>query len=285
VVAGHELQFGFGVTTFGALGGLGVLLFFVLSGFLITGLLDREKALGGSISLPGFYLRRAFRLFPALFFFLAVVSVLIGLRVVTDTPWYAVFACLIYVRNIWGRGSATGHIWSLSVEEQFYSTWPWIMSTVSRVNALRIAMAGAIAVTLFRMTAIHRDWYAFVDGTTYERPWFRFDAILIGCAIALWLCGSAKAAGLRDLFCKPFLAVVLWLGILAWTLRGETLTHTWFLTVQLILAALILMHLLLSADSVYLRVFSHPVARWLGKISYSWYLWQQLFLVSAPEEA
>ena len=112
----------------------------MLSGFLITGLLDREKVQTGSIGLLKFYFRRVLRLFPALFVFLAVVCVLIKLRVITDTPWYAVLACLIYVRNIWGRGYATNHIWSLSVEEQFYASWPWIMKVVGRTNALRIAV-------------------------------------------------------------------------------------------------------------------------------------------------
>jgi peptidoglycan/LPS O-acetylase OafA/YrhL len=282
VVVGHVIHHNFGVTAGGSLAGLGVLLFFVLSGFLITGLLDREKTQTGSISLSSFYFRRGLRLFPALFFFLAVVCLLIRLRVIVDTPWYTVVACLIYVRDIWGRGYATNHIWSLSVEEQFYATWPWIMRAVSRVNALRIAVTGAVAVSLFRMVAIRGKWFNYWGGTFYERPWFRFDSILIGCAIALWLCGSENAGIVRRLISKPVIPVVAWPAVVAWTLWGETVTHVWFLTVQLVLAALILLHLLLSEKSVYLRVFSHPVAGWLGKVSYSWYLWQQLFAVFDP---
>jgi len=283
VVAGHVIHHNFGVPAGGHLGGLGVLLFFVLSGFLITGLLDREKDQTGSIVLSRFYFRRALRLFPALFFFLAVVGLLIKVRVITDTPWYAVAACLIYVRDIWGRGYSTGHIWSLSVEEQFYASWPWIMNFVSRINALRIAVAGAIVVSLFRMTAIYSGWYIYWDGTFYERPWFRFDSILTGCAIALWLCGSANTGRLRSIISKPVLPVVFWPGVVAWTWWGEEVTHIWFLVIQLIFAALILLHLLLSKATAYLRVFSHPVAGWLAKVSYSWYLWQQLFVFDPLE--
>ena len=279
VVAGHVIHHNFGVAAGGSLAGLGVLLFFVLSGFLITGLLDREKAQTGSVALSTFYLRRMLRLFPALFFFLAVVCLLIKLRVVKDTPWYTVVACLIYVRNIWGRGYATNHIWSLSVEEQFYASWPLMMRAFSRVTALRIAVGGAIAVSLFRAVAIHANWFNYWGGTFYERPWFRFDSILIGCAMALWLCSSANVDRLRTLIAAPAIPILLWPTALAWTWWGEAVSQTWFLTVQLIIAALTLLHLLLSQDSAYLRVLSHPVAGWLGRISYSWYLWQQLFAV------
>jgi peptidoglycan/LPS O-acetylase OafA/YrhL len=279
VVAGHVVHHSFGVTAGGSLGGLGVLLFFMLSGFLITGLLDRERAQSRSIALFEFYRRRSLRLFPAVFFFLAVVCVLIKLKVIADTPWYTVAACVIYVRNIWGRGYSTNHIWSLSVEEQFYASWPWIMNVVSRANALRIAVSGAIAVSLFRMMAIHGNWFSYWSGTFYERPWFRFDSILSGCAMALWLCGSAHAGRVRNLVSKSIVPMVLWPTVFAWTWWGEAVTHVWFLTVQLVFAALILLRLLLSEDSGYLRILSHPIARWLGRISYSWYLWQQLFAV------
>lgn len=282
VVVGHTIQHNFEVSAGANLAALGVLLFFVLSGFLITGMLDREKAKTGSFSLSRFYLRRILRLAPALFFYLSVVCVLIKLRVITDTPWYSVVACLIYVRNIWGTGYATNHIWSLSVEEQFYASWPWIMGSVSRLNALRIAIAGVIIVSVFRMVAIQSNWFDYWDGTLYERPWFRFDSILIGCAIALWLCGSVDAQRLRSFISKPAIPIALWSGVVAWTLWGEAMTHVWFLTMQLALAALILLHLLLSESTAYLRVFSHPVAGWLGKVSYSWYLWQQLFVVFDP---
>jgi peptidoglycan/LPS O-acetylase OafA/YrhL len=73
--------------------------------------------------------------------------------------------------------------------------------------------------------------------------------------------------------------MVLWPGAVAWTLWGEPVTHSWFLTVQLIIAVLVILHLLLSEDSAYLRALSNPAVAWLGRVSYSWYLWQQLFVV------
>ena len=277
VVVGHALDFGFGVRT--DLGGFGVLLFFVLSGFLITGLLDSESAQTGQISLPAFYIRRGLRLFPALFFFLAALCALIKHRLVADTPWYTVVACLLYVRNIWGRGSATAQIWSLSLEEQFYACWPWVMKAFDRNIALRIAVITTAAITTFRMLAIRLQWFDYNTGLFYERSWFRFDSILLGCILALCLLRETHVGHSRDYLSNWFLSAGLWPAALAWSVWGEGLTHVWYLTVQMALVALILLNLLLSKESAYLEVFRNPVARWFGRVSYSWYLWQQLLTV------
>jgi peptidoglycan/LPS O-acetylase OafA/YrhL len=280
VVVGHVLAFDFGLYGAGSLGGLGVLLFFVLSGFLITGLLDRELRETGDISLSQFYLRRVLRLFPALFCFLAVLCILIELGIVTDTPWYTILACLVYVRNIWGRGTSSGHLWSLSIEEQFYMLWPVIMRVFSRIAALRVAIAGSIAITLFRMIAIHWEWFNYGTGVFYERSWFRFDSILIGCAVALFLSNSTDRGFVVRFLSSRFIPMFVWPILIAWTIRGEAKTHAWYLTIQTVLAAVLLINLLVASNaSVYLSVLSHPLARWFGRISYSWYLWQQLFTV------
>jgi len=200
VLAGHILEFGFGIHT--DFGGLGVLLFFVLSGFLITGLLDQEKRQTGRISLRAFYVRRVLRLFPALFVFLAVLSGLIQIRAITDTPWYAVAACLLYVRNIWGRGSMTGHIWSLSLEEQFYTVWPWIVKALDRPVLMRVAFLGSAVIAAFRMICIRLACCDYASGTFYQRPWFRFDSILLGCGIALFLCDSLAIDRYRTYFSR-----------------------------------------------------------------------------------
>ncbi|MFZ0593899.1 MAG: acyltransferase [Bryobacteraceae bacterium] len=281
VIFCHVLQFGSGmhVGGSGGIGGLGVLLFFVLSGFLITGLLDREKHQAGRISLSGFYIRRVLRLFPALFCFLAVLCLLIVLGIVTDTSWRTVAACLLYIRNIRGQGLSTSHIWSLSIEEQFYLFWPCIMRGVNRAVALRIAVAGVLAVSVFRMVGIKLEWSPYNLGAFYERSWYRFDSILIGCAIALILSESVNLGKLRAYLSGIALPLLVWPAILVWTEYGESVTQVWYLTVQMILAGLILLNLILGRESPYLRAFCHPVARWFGRISYSWYLWQQLFTV------
>jgi peptidoglycan/LPS O-acetylase OafA/YrhL len=275
VVAGHVLEFGLGVHT--DFGGLGVLLFFVLSGFLITGLLDRERLQTGRISLSAFYIRRGLRLFPALFVFLATLCLMIRTRYITDTPWYAVAACLLYVRNIWGRGSSSAHIWSLSLEEQFYACWPWIMNVFDRSIAMRVAALGAAFISVFRMVGIHSEWFEYGSGIYYQRSWFRFDSILVGCVLALLLCAKTDISHFRARFSCFLVPLALWPTTLAWSVWGEAFTHVWYLTVQMTLAALILLHLMVSERSAYRLAFCHPLVGWFGRISYSWYLWQQLF--------
>jgi peptidoglycan/LPS O-acetylase OafA/YrhL len=279
VVVEHTLYFRCGVHT--DLGKLGVALFFVLSGFLITGLLDSELRHTGSVSLSAFYIRRGLRLFPALFVFLGIACLLIEKKVVTDTPWYAVGACLLYVRNIWGRGSATAHIWSLSLEEQFYACWPCIMRLFNRNVALRVAIGGVAAITAFRMTAIRLNLFDYKSGVFYERSWFRFDSLLIGCIFALCVLQTKYVGRWWAVVSSPVAPLVLWPCALAWTIWGEATSHVWYLTVEMGLATLIVVNSVLSKESRYLALLSHPVSRWVGRISYSWYLWQQLFIVTA----
>ena len=110
----------------------GVFLFFVLSGFLITGLLQREKCGLGRINLKKFYIRRALRLGPALLLFLLAIVVLRSLGFVNGVKTYEIVACLLYSRNFFGKELALSHIWSLSLEEQFYLCWPGIYNLINQ---------------------------------------------------------------------------------------------------------------------------------------------------------
>ena len=106
----------------GSYGALGVHVFFVLSGYLITNLLLREYDRSSTISLREFYIRRAFRIFPAAFVFLGVVVVLYWHQM----RWFHVAAAVFYVANMdLTRPWIFGHLWSLSIEEQFYLLWPF----------------------------------------------------------------------------------------------------------------------------------------------------------------
>jgi len=170
-------------------GGLvGVTLFFVLSGYLITTLLVTERASTGRVNLPSFYVRRAARLLPAL----ALVLVPVGIALVIDgRPGVAlagVVTSSLYVSNLAVAGGVVlgplEHTWSLAIEEQFYLLWPAILILgFSRprllIAGLVVAIAVSAALRLGPVTDIERFWWL------YHHTFTRADALLVGCLLAL----------------------------------------------------------------------------------------------------
>src|SRR6266403_769444 len=183
VLAGHLVLFSLGIYT--QLASLGVLLFFVLSGFLITGVLLNEQDARGRISLPNFYLRRGLRLAPALLIFLATVTALIYFGAIVDVPWYEVVFALFYMANIVGHSLPLGHLWSLSLEEQFYAMWPWFVARMPIRRLLLIAAAITTVVALARMVAIWNGWFAYNPGIVYRRAGVRIASSMMGCGPSL----------------------------------------------------------------------------------------------------
>lgn len=154
VVVGHGIQFAggkFGV--FAYLGQLGVLLFFELSGFLITGLLWRENETSDGIDLGAFYIRRALRLVPALLAFFLFTALLSKARLL-DVTSYEFIVCLFYVRNIFGHSHAMDHLWTLSLEEQFYTFWPAAIKSIGIKRALPYAAAATLLFATARTAGI-----------------------------------------------------------------------------------------------------------------------------------
>jgi peptidoglycan/LPS O-acetylase OafA/YrhL len=175
----------------------GVDLFFVISGYLITTLLLRERDDNGAVSLYGFWARRAFRLLPALGCAIAV-ALLVALfatsaqrhQTVVGLPWV-----LLYVGN-WLRASGgndvlglLGHTWSLAVEEQFYIVWPILMAAcIGRVlHRRRVALLLAGLALLDGL--LYNPWAVSRWGNlaAFYRTDTRASAILAGCALALWM--------------------------------------------------------------------------------------------------
>ena len=165
----------------GRIGGdVGGTAFFVLSGYLITGLLLDERDRTGSIDLRAFYGRRIRRLGPALLALLAVV-VVIGVGARWPAGWgLGITSSLLYVSN-WVQASGMtigilGHTWSLSIEEQFYLLWPAFLILAGSRRAAIVATALIVLATVARAVA---------DGPVeYFSTLTRGDALLVGCLLA-----------------------------------------------------------------------------------------------------
>lgn len=138
------------------LGGVGIRLFFVISGFLITGILLRSKSYCEKERLPvwyefrQFYARRVLRIFP-LFYLVLVIAVLLNIQPVRQTfLWHAVYLTNFYL-FLGGKGGSVSHLWSLAVEEQFYFVWPWIILLTSRRRLAVLLPVIIAAGPIFRL--------------------------------------------------------------------------------------------------------------------------------------
>jgi peptidoglycan/LPS O-acetylase OafA/YrhL len=247
----------------GSYGALGVQVFFVLSGYLITNLLLREYDRTSTVSLKDFYIRRAFRIFPAAFVFLAVVIVLYWRQM----TWYHIAAAVFYVANMdMSRPWIFGHLWSLSIEEQFYLLWPFAVKKWHR-HRTAILLCVFLATPVFR-TAL----YAFKvrDGLTGSLP-VHADQLAIGCLLAIFAPRLPRISG--------YLAVVMLLiAIFVPWFPATSPARTLFMLFGLRpLLHVSLAGLVLHVIQVPYRALNWSPVAWLGKISYSVYLWQELF--------
>jgi peptidoglycan/LPS O-acetylase OafA/YrhL len=261
---------------------LGVLLFFVLSGFLITGLLFAERLETGDIDLQSFYVRRALRLFPALFVFLGTMFALVQLHWIAYVSNAEFLACLLYARNFYGQSIALGHLWSLSLEEQFYVCCPYVLRVLPMAWIFRVTAAVTCAIAGFRAIAIHFNLWHLGERAYYMLPYFRFDSLLIGSCLALALARSPATAERVRSIVQRLPSGLLWVVLLLWSAFGGNYKHSLYQSIQLLLAALLLAKLVLGQGRWSQAFFRHPVLRFMGKLSYSLYLWQELFLLARP---
>jgi peptidoglycan/LPS O-acetylase OafA/YrhL len=255
-------------------GNLGVRVFLVISGFLITSLLLRELARTGSISLRQFYLRRFFRIVPAYWTYLAAIAILAPLGLAT-ADWRKLTEAFFYLGDYRWLGGALGHTWSLSVEEQFYLLWaPLIVLLGTRY--VRIACLALLLIgPTFRLLSDAGFWpssskYAFETVC---------DALASGCALALlrnalWAMPAYRRAVKSEM---PWILAFIALGLMTqfvpyWVrdLFGIPLLN--------VSIAMILDRYMRSPDLRVGRLLNAPLAVWFGTLSYSIYLWQQVFV-------
>lgn len=261
------------------IGHFGVLLFFALSGYLITLRLLDDFDRHGSISLRKFYTRRAFRILPPAVTYLLILALLTWLGVVVCSDQSIRAALFFYVNYIKAGtlGWRAGHFWSLSVEEHFYLIWPALL-VACRVRRGWIAAALlAIAINLWRYYAGH---HGLMDRASYDNVAFRTDSIadtlLWGCCLAFVRARlSSKWATALVLVAIAFDILLMFPGLLP---QLQRFLPRHFVPVEQFLPTLILAGIVLTDSSKLVRALEFKPLRWLGLISYSLYIWQQMFL-------
>jgi peptidoglycan/LPS O-acetylase OafA/YrhL len=251
-------------------GQIGVSVFFTLSGFLITTLLLEEYHTYNRVSFIGFYIRRTMRLFPALYTLLLFVVCYVFLFKSAEEQqilFKEILSAAFYVNNIswsWGWGNHAlllGHTWSLAVEEQFYLIWPWIVVLMAKVRSLLLLQFALIIFIILSWYFKATNQYPLILGSIIQ------ESIFIGCLGALlrWNYNISKIPTLLTL-CS--LIVILLIGILPIKL------HFSFFNPTSILTMIIIFGIINQTESSFLNNFlSKKLMVFLGKISYSLYLW------------
>ena len=270
VLLGHLLtrNFGLGIGKLGPLPPIGVDLFFVLSGFLITNVLLRAKS--GNHFFRNFYARRALRIAPLYFALLIFMFAIANHRLAALTfddqkLHWQVFA--LYLQNLYYRQAselgplALAVTWSLAVEEQFYMVWPLLVARLTIRNLAFVASGLVFVAPIARVTLPVFGYDPYIN------PLCRVDAMAIGSLLSLWLWRTKPSdAQIRSLAMRAFAAGA----------AGEIICHFLGLShvmsksfVALMFAALLALSL---AWEPLARILSVPPLRLTGKVSYCLYL-------------
>ena len=272
-------------------GDVGVTAFFVLSGFLITSLLLEENDRTGTICFAAFYRRRALRILPA-FYAYWLIGVVIAILRKHPMDWGPTISSFLYASNYYlaltrGHGDHfLAHTWSLAIEEQFYLLWPCIF-WVFRKDLKKLTRAlGAIVVTVW----LYRAALCLLAGATPAYLYHAFDTradhLMIGCLTAV-LVKRGALSNITDRICARSWHPAATLGMLALAVfmpvPGHQNEYKFAVSyaVQPVLIAALILQLVALSDTSPWQWIEHPVVKYLGRISYPIYLWQQLTLSTA----
>jgi peptidoglycan/LPS O-acetylase OafA/YrhL len=250
------------------IGGFGVQFFFVISGYIITTLLMREYQRNDVVSLPAFYVRRAFRILPAMWLVLGTASALTALGLIAMRPSSVLFGssflCNVQIDSC---GWFAGHLWSLGVEEQFYLIWP-IMLSILRFRAVPQA---ALILTILLLVLVQ----LFGNPDHGPNNFLSFSCIALGCLYATserFRSVIAHAAVIpMILLAVAMLIEMSTMPIVIWgQYRFQNLIHP-------LLVCFVLFSCFRYREFLEKRLIVRGLAA-IGSLSYGVYLWQQMFL-------
>ncbi len=273
-----------------SLGNVGVRLFFVISGFLITTLLLRDIEQHGQIRLRTFYLRRTLRIFPAVFFYIGVIWLLhlagiidltfkLGSRQYVESAVPDLIHAITFTQNYnHDYNWYFNHLWSLSVEEQFYLLWPFTLFFLG-------AQRGFVVGLIILLVAPFIRGAMFLFGSGPEIALSRefqavADALATGCVFALMhnrLSENTAYVTFIKRWAIPVAIIFVALGYgIAFVSRP--LAYVCGGTFANIGMVLLLQNIVRYPDQFVGRICNFKPLAWVGVLSYSLYLWQQPFL-------
>jgi len=269
-------------------GALGVNVFFVISGFLITSLLLKEEGKTGTISLKKFYTRRTLRIFPAYYFLLLFYFVMqcVGVIHLSHISWITAVtytSCFNVTANEW----PTLHVWSLSVEEFFYLCWPLIFLVFKKQRTF-VLLGLIVAAIVFKVYAQH---YKPTVGFFPVALVVRGDAISMGCLFAIH-----KDRILAFLTSRWYVGVLAFFVLFGWIYSYEFIVIQHQVKLGMVYVplgvadgivadtaiAVIMFYAIYGPKNLFHKFLNNKIVNWIGLLSYSLYLWQQFFTIDKP---
>jgi peptidoglycan/LPS O-acetylase OafA/YrhL len=267
-------------------GNIGVYIFFVISGFLITTLLVREHEKNGTISLRDFYLRRAFRILPPVYFYVGIL-VLLSSRWPLGITGSSVAGALLFYANLVSRPWSLDHFWTLSIEEQFYFIWPVALVCSlrrgGRSTACRVAIVVILLCPLIRLVSAYfgSAYLRHINGRSFQG---RADALIFGCLVAL-SSGTRTFERIYDYAARiwwVFPAVLIFVSAPLDAKYGNFWDYPVGYTLDGACISLWLIWCVRNPESMLGKVLNFKPIAYIGILSYSIYIWQQLFLIQGP---
>ncbi len=261
-------------------GSVGVLVFFVLSGFLITHLLLREEASTGAISIRTFYVRRALRILPVYLAFLIVLAVIAKFTAI-DIPASGWVSSLTFTKNFWGGQWIDGHLWSLAVEEQFYLVWPVVFKFMSKRGRMLFAITLICSAPVFRVML-----YSSRSNGLYDFSFFaNMDTLMLGAFGAMVMNEDiSRLRQIADRFIYParvFLILAIY-GV--WMMQKHHMfgifTVPFGTTFQSMAVLLLIVSSVLTNRGWMYKFLNLRLISSIGLISYGAYIWQQPLMMT-----
>lgn len=261
--------------------GFGSDLFFILTAYLITTLLLREREVHGKIDIGGFYLRRILRIWPLYFLCIGLIVALEHFQRADGIRSVHVTALLLFAGN-WAFAlvpvsSIATPLWSISVSEQFYLLWPWIMRRASRSAMFMFALSAVTAGVGYRAWLFHRNVaWEVVHFSSFSR----LDAFAAGVVIALWLRGGLPS--FRPVTRLALAATSILTGLFLLFLADPGPVHPTksgpFYPLIVLCCAGLFLSVLGSEIAGAKTSFRYRALVYLGRISFGMYMWHALVI-------
>jgi peptidoglycan/LPS O-acetylase OafA/YrhL len=277
---------------------VGVEIYFVLSGFLITALLIDEFATTGRISFPRFFARRALRLAPPLLpFFAASLLILLrvhdGLRTLMERFLIATVGYCANIFLAFGHNLYWAHSWSLSAEERFYLVWPALLFLLlrSRLSPRVVTAATAAAFILASLPRVllwRYGGYAGDSRFAFYSPFTHADGLLLGCLLGqffAWNLIPDRPSARRMIGGAGAASLAFVLAVFVWVPTSSGFLYDGGFTLIALACALLVLGSLQGSPVAPFRLLDWRPLRYTGKISYGLYLWNVVFLFNYPGTA